>query len=273
MEALFSQRKFDCVVDATHPYAPIVTGNLRAACEAAGTEYLRLLRGGSGLPENCVYADSTAQAAEKLAELPGNILLTTGSKELKTFSRLPDFAQRVYARVLPVEESIAACREAGLPWAVVPEQTLDGQRVSSTRIRQVLEAGDMAGAARLLGHPYVLRGEVLHGRGLGHRLGFPTANLAWKPWLLRPKAGVYVCRATVGESTFPAVTNIGTRPTVQGHEHRAESWLLGFTGDLYGRELVLEFYDFLREERKFESLEALKAQIFVDAEKTKAFFG
>ena len=164
------------------------------------------------------------------------------------------------------------CREAGLPWAVVPEQTLDGQRVSSTRIRQVLEAGDMAGAARLLGHPYVLRGEVLHGRGLGHRLGFPTANLAWKPYLLRPKAGVYVCRATVGESTFPAVTNIGTRPTVQGHEHRAESWLLGFAGDLYGRELVLEFYDFLREERKFESLEALKAQIFADAEKTKAFF-
>lgn len=115
METLFSQRKFDCVVDATHPYAPIVTGNLRAACEAAGTEYLRLLRGGSGLPENCVYADSTAQAAEKLVSLPGNILLTTGSKELKTFSRLPDFAQRVYARVLPVEESIAACREAGLP--------------------------------------------------------------------------------------------------------------------------------------------------------------
>ena len=69
------------------------------------------------------------------------------------------------------------------------------------------------------------------------------------------------------------MTNIGTRPTVQGHEHRAESWLLGFAGDLYGRELVLEFYDFLREERKFESLEALKAQIFADAEKTKAFFG
>ena len=117
-----------------------------------------------------------------------------------------------------------------------------------------------------------IRGRVISGKHIGTGLGFPTANLAWKPWLLRPKAGVYVCRATVGESTFPAVTNIGTRPTVQGHEHRAESWLLGFAGDLSGRELVLEFYDFLREERKFESLEALKAQIFADAEKTKAFF-
>ena len=164
------------------------------------------------------------------------------------------------------------CREAGLPWAVVPEKTLDGERVSSTRIRQVLENGDMAGAARLLGHPYFLRGQVEHGRGLGHKLGFPTANLNWKPWLLRPKAGVYVCRATVGQDVFPAVTNIGIRPTVQGHQHRAESWLLGFEGDLYGRELVLEFYDFLREERKFESLEELREQIFADARKTKAFF-
>ena len=81
-----------------------------------------------------------------------------------------------------------------------------------------------------------------------------------------------MCRATVGQDVFPAVTNIGIRPTVHGHQHRAESWLLGFEGDLYGRELVLEFYDFLREERKFESLEELREQIFADAEKTRAFF-
>ncbi|MGM9604772.1 MAG: precorrin-6A reductase [Faecousia sp.] len=115
MERLFSQRHFDCVVDATHPYAPLVTENLRSACAAAGTEYLRLLRDGSRLPGHCVYAENTAQAAEKLQSIPGNILLTTGSKELGVFARLPDFAQRVYARVLPVEASILACREAGLP--------------------------------------------------------------------------------------------------------------------------------------------------------------
>lgn len=115
MEALFSQRKFDCVVDATHPYAALVTENLRTACAATGTEYLRLLRRESPLPENCVYAENAAQAAQKLGEIPGNVLLTTGSKELSVFGALPDFAQRCYARVLPVEESIHACREAGLP--------------------------------------------------------------------------------------------------------------------------------------------------------------
>ena len=116
MEELFRSRQFDCVVDATHPYAPIVTENIRAACEKTSTSYLRLLRDG-GLPEDCLFADSTAQAVEMLKNLPGNILLTTGSKELKAYAALPDYAQRVYARVLPVESSIAACRETGLPAA------------------------------------------------------------------------------------------------------------------------------------------------------------
>ena len=115
MEALFERKKFDCVVDATHPYAPMVTENLRSACAAVGTEYLRLLREQSRLPEHCVYAETTAQAVELLKTMPGSILLTTGSKELAVFSALPDFAQRCYARVLPVEESLRACQEAGLP--------------------------------------------------------------------------------------------------------------------------------------------------------------
>ena len=116
MEELFRQRQFDCVIDATHPYAPIVTENIRSACEKTGTSYLRLLRDG-GLPEGCLFADSTAQAVEMLKTLPGNILLTTGSKELAAYAALPDYAQRVYARVLPVEASVAACRETGLPAA------------------------------------------------------------------------------------------------------------------------------------------------------------
>ena len=116
MEELFRQRQFDCVIDATHPYAPIVTENIRSACEKTGTSYLRLLRDG-GLPEGCLFADSTAQAVDMLKTLPGNILLTTGSKELAAYAALPDYAQRVYARVLPVEASVAACRETGLPAA------------------------------------------------------------------------------------------------------------------------------------------------------------
>ena len=93
MEELFRQRQFDCVIDATHPYAPIVTENIRSACEKTDTSYLRLLRDG-GLPEGCLFADSTAQAVEMLKTLPGNILLTTGSKELAAYAALPDYAQR-----------------------------------------------------------------------------------------------------------------------------------------------------------------------------------
>lgn len=115
MEKLFLENDFSCVVDATHPYAPIVTENIRQAAQTANVEYLRLLRGGSGVPEGCVFAENTAQAVELLKTIPGNVLLTTGSKELAAYAALPDYAQRIYARVLPVESSIAACRDTGLP--------------------------------------------------------------------------------------------------------------------------------------------------------------
>lgn len=117
MEELFRAEQFDCIVDATHPYAPIVTENIQAAAKAAETDYLRLLRGGSGTPDGCIFAENTSEAVEILKNLPGNVLLTTGSKELAAYSALPDFAQRIYARVLPVESSIAACRDCGLPAA------------------------------------------------------------------------------------------------------------------------------------------------------------
>lgn len=115
MEALFRAEGFSQVVDATHPYAPIVTENIRQAAEAVQLPYLRLLRRGSGIPEGCVYAENTAQAVELLKSMPGNVLLTTGSKELGAYAALPDYAQRIFARVLPVESSIAACRDTGLP--------------------------------------------------------------------------------------------------------------------------------------------------------------
>lgn len=114
MEALFAREKFSVVVDATHPYASAVTRNIREAAEAAELPYLRLLRKEGGA-DKALYADSTDCAVEMLKSIPGNILLTTGSKEISKFSALPDFADRVYARVLSVEESVAACRQAGLP--------------------------------------------------------------------------------------------------------------------------------------------------------------
>lgn len=164
------------------------------------------------------------------------------------------------------------CQSRGLPSAVVPEQTLDGIRVSSTYIRTQLEAGDMATAVRFLGHPHLLTGHVVHGHQLGRRLGIPTANLQLPSGLAVPKFGVYACQCVVDGSRYPAVTNLGTRPTVEGHQITVEPWILDYTGDLYGQELALEFYFFLRPERKFDSLAALQAEIHRNAQQTRAFF-
>lgn len=114
MEALFTRESFDLVIDATHPYAALVTEQLARACHAAGVEYLRLVRRASPLPPESVCLPDAAAAAEFLARTEGNILLTTGSKDLACFSKLPGFGQRVYARVLPLASSLAACEEVGL---------------------------------------------------------------------------------------------------------------------------------------------------------------
>lgn len=161
------------------------------------------------------------------------------------------------------------CREKGLPWSIVPAQTLDGIRVSSTYIRQLLEEGEMEQAVRFLGHAHLLSGKVVPGRGLGHTIGIPTANLALPQGVLLPKPGVYACEAIVDCRKYLAVTNIGNRPTVGGHHTTVESWLLDFDGDLYGKHLTLLFYAFLRPEQKFDSLEELKAQIEKDCAESR----
>lgn len=164
----------------------------------------------------------------------------------------------------------AFCRERGMPCSVVPEQLLSGVRVSSTYIRGLIEAGDMVRAAEFLGHPYRLTGLVRHGKQLGRKLGFPTANIAFPEELARPRFGVYACMARLPEGDFPAVTNLGLRPTVDGQSVSVESWLLDYSGELYGRELTLEFYRFIRPEQKFPSLEAMRDEIFRNADQTRA---
>lgn len=159
------------------------------------------------------------------------------------------------------------CRERDLPCAVVPEQMLDGIRVSSTYIRQMIESGQMETAEKFLGHPHILSGNVTHGRHLGRTIGVPTANLLLPEGVVVPKLGVYACVC----GGYVAVTNIGSRPTVEGHQVRAESWILDFDGDLYGETITLEFHKFLRQEQKFDSLEELKRQIRNDAAKAKQF--
>ena len=140
---------------------------------------------------------------------------------------------------------------------------------SSTHVRSLLEMGLMEHAIHFLGHPHILTGKVVHGHQLGRRLGFPTANLLLPEGLVSPKFGVYACRCLVDGIRYAAVTNVGTRPTVAGCGVTIETWILGYEGDLYDREITLEFFKFLRPEIKFPSLTDLQEAVRSDAEKTK----
>ena len=133
------------------------------------------------------------------------------------------------------------CNRENLPCAVVPDQMVDGVRVSSTYIREQLEDGDMATAVKFLGHPHILSGTVIHGKALGRKLGVPTANLQLPEGLAVPRYGVYACSCIIDGKRYPAVTNIGTRPTVEGSGITVEPWILDYSGDLYGRKITLEF--------------------------------
>jgi len=157
------------------------------------------------------------------------------------------------------------CAERELPCVIVPEQTVDGIRISSSHIRALVEAGDVERAAAFLGHPHILSGEVVPGRQLGRTIGVPTANILIPAGVVVPKLGVYACICSIDGRNYVAVTNIGSRPTVGGHQVRAESWILDFDGDLYGRQIALEFHSFLRPEQTFASLEELRRQIQADA--------
>ena len=166
------------------------------------------------------------------------------------------------------------CAELGLGCDIIPKVEVGGITVSSTYIRRLVELGQIERANRFLGHPHTLTGSVRHGRGIGSSRLYPTANLIIPPHVLVPSHGVYVTRATLPEgASYAAVTNVGTRPTVNnGTDITVEACLLDFEGDLYGKTLRLEFFEHLRDEVRFDSLDALKAQIAADAEATRQYF-
>ena len=162
----------------------------------------------------------------------------------------------------------------GIGCDIVPKVERDGITVSSTYIRNLVAQGEMAQAVRFLGHPYTLTDTVRHGKKLGSSLGFPTVNLRFAPGMLIPAHGVYVTRVIFenGESR-PAVTNIGVRPTLDdGDAITVEGFILHFEGDLYGQTVRMEFYDYLRPERKFDTLEELRAEVMKNARQTDEYF-
>ena len=155
--------------------------------------------------------------------------------------------------------------ELGYTLHALRDVELDGQSVSSTRIRDAVRAGDFALAGRMLGRPYALRGTVIQGEQLGRKLGFPTANLD-VTGLLTPPPGVYAAEAQLAGASHRAAVNIGHRPTVRSADPQlhVEAHLLDFNGDIYGQALELVFLKRLREEKKFPGTEALRAQIAED---------
>ena len=161
----------------------------------------------------------------------------------------------------------------GFAVTVIPEVTFAGQDVNSTRIRALLEAGEVAGAAELLGRAYAVRGRVVPGERRGRTLGFPTLNLELENEVV-PATGVYAARATLLDdgqpgrgASFGSVTNVGHRPTFGAAAAlRLEAHLFGFEAEAYGRRVELAFLARLREERRFPDVEALRAQIARDAE-------
>lgn len=149
----------------------------------------------------------------------------------------------------------------------VPPLAVGSGTASSTAVRRLICAGDVAAAAQMLGRDYSLSGTVVPGRRLGRRLGYPTANLAADPVKLFPALGVYACRATVAGAEYPAMVNIGRRPTVESDADAPvsiEAHLIGADGDMYGRDMRLEFVGRLRSEQRFDSLDALRARLAAD---------
>ena len=153
----------------------------------------------------------------------------------------------------------------GFQLEAVPPVMFEGDRISSTRIRQAIRDGNLTAAAGMLGRPYSVSGEVNAGDQLGRTIGFPTANIPTGDAQL-PPGGVWAVRVSgVDGRTWNVVANLGTRPTLGGSEQRLEAHLFGFSGDLYGRNLDVEFVKHLRPEMKFPSLEALRHQIGLDS--------
>lgn len=156
-------------------------------------------------------------------------------------------------------------RAHGFSVEVIPPQTHQAEVVSSTRIRELLEEGDVYRAAELLGRPYALRGRVVRGQARGRRIGFPTANLdPLDPRKIVPRLGVYAVRATreADGERYGGMMNIGVRPTFEdAAAPTVEVFLMDFEGELYGEVLRVEFVQRIRDERRFESLEALIDQL------------
>jgi riboflavin kinase / FMN adenylyltransferase len=162
-------------------------------------------------------------------------------------------------------------QDFGFELEEISRQDVDEIGVSSTKIRKSLESGDVKTAGSYLGRPYELNGLVIKGQQIGRSIGFPTANIHIpNDYKLIPKDGVYAVEAQVEGTLYKSMLNIGNRPTVDGTKKTVEANLFDFQGDLYNKQITVYFREYIREERKFENLEALKNQLILDQQNAKS---
>lgn len=163
------------------------------------------------------------------------------------------------------DDLVRLMEEAGGTAFVLPAMTMNGEAVSSTAVRCALEEGDLFKANAMLGRPFSINFPVIHGKMLGRTIGVPTINQSFPDGFVVPKHGVYACLCTVDGVPHAAVSNVGVRPTVENNMNvNCESHILDFDGWLYGRRVQITFLHFLREERRFSSLDDLVSQIHLD---------
>lgn len=238
-----------------------------------------------GKREEPFYLTAPEERAELLSELGADVIITHPFDRQVASTSAYDFVARLkkhldlehlivgddFALGRNREGNISTLRRLGeevfdYTLEVMPPVTNSGEKISSSQVRSALAEGNVVRAAELLGRPYVLAGQVVHGDGRGRAIGVPTANLdVWADRCL-PKTGIYVCRAHVLGETWGAVTNVGYRPTFEPQPATpiVEAYLLDFEGQIYGEELRLEFLSRLRDELRFSSVDALVAQMRED---------
>ena len=171
------------------------------------------------------------------------------------------------------EKLKAYCAERGVGCDIIPAVCRDGVVVSSTLIRQLIESGEMETANEYLGHPHTLTDVIRTGYHLGTKMGTPTINMSFPQGVIIPRHGVYAAKAYIDGQEYMSVTNVGIRPTVSDSGNvNVESFLLDFCGNLYGHRARIDFYKFLRPERKFDDVNELAAQIKSDAHTTREYF-
>ncbi len=236
-------------------------------------------------PKRVPLINTTSERASLISELYGisDIVIKDFTIEYASLS-CEDFFDKILISELSCEHVIAGydfrfgkngsgdvstlrelCRKNNMGCEIVDVVECDGEAVNSSRIRKLIEAGDMETSSRLLGHHHCTISPVVHGQALGASIGFATANQHFDKAIGLPKRGVYASRVTIDGKTYKSITNIGVRPTVcEESEVVAETHIPSFSENLYGKLMKTEFVKFIREERAFPSLDALYEQISQD---------